>query len=280
MICKSLLPKGLFTIILTIIGLQLYAQPQLPDIAGTTTKGVNILTWTCQYDGIKSIAVQRSRDSAYSYATVGYVKNTKKGVQVFLDGHPAAGNNWYQLYIVFNSDLTWISNKIKLHIDSATLENQTAVLPPNDSLQKLIVADKNGPSIKTGGKGHIVVVIDSTKNMVSSQTSTSASSAEATKPRITISMEGGDVNPYNYIRSRYIYTNPLNGHVNMEVPEPNRYHYSIKFFDQNNKQVLDVPRIPTSPVILDKRNFERKGLYKFVLKRDSRELETGYITIF
>src|SRR6185312_3997416 len=90
------------------------AQPMLPDIAGTSQKGIVVLTWNCQYNGIKSIAVQRSSDSAHNYATIGYVKNVKKGVQAFIDGHPGAGNNFYQLYIIFGSDLTWNSNHLKI----------------------------------------------------------------------------------------------------------------------------------------------------------------------
>ena len=121
------------------------AQPQLPDMAGALEKGVMVLTWTCQYDGIKSIAVQRSSDSIHNYATVGYVRNIKKGVQAFVDGHPAPGNNWYQLYIIFNSGLTWNSNRLKLHIDTATLLNLQYVLPPNDSLQRLIVTNEPKP---------------------------------------------------------------------------------------------------------------------------------------
>ena len=55
---------------------------------GATDKGINILSWTCQYNGIKSIAVQRSTDSVYNYATVGYVKKLKKGPQAYIDEHP------------------------------------------------------------------------------------------------------------------------------------------------------------------------------------------------
>ncbi|HTN18090.1 MAG TPA: hypothetical protein VL092_10440, partial [Chitinophagaceae bacterium] len=60
------------------------AQPVLPDMASVTQNGINILTWTCQYDGVKSIAVQRSSDSNLNYITIGYVKDVKKGVQYYL----------------------------------------------------------------------------------------------------------------------------------------------------------------------------------------------------
>src|SRR5690606_28824919 len=90
---------------------------------------------TSQYDVIKSIAVQRSADSAFNFATIGYVKKLGKGPQAFIDGHPMPGANWYRLYIVFNSNLTWYSNYFKLELDSAELLKQK-VLPPNEALQQ------------------------------------------------------------------------------------------------------------------------------------------------
>lgn len=216
------------------------AQPLLPDMASMMEKGMNVVTWTAQYDGIKSIAVQRSADSIYNYVTIGYVKNLKKGIQGFIDGHPLPGNNWYRLYIVFNSDLTWYSNRVNMPVDSATLAKQTHVLPPNDSLQKLL----NSLSLT---------------NAIADPSSISA---------------------YTYVKSQYVFTNPFTGHINMELPDFKNHQYAIKFFDQKNKQILEVPRVPESPVVIDKRNFQRKGVYKFELYKDKQKMETGYITIY
>ncbi len=238
--------------IFTVFVLKINAQPLLPDIAGTTEKGVNVISWSCQYDGIKSIAVQRSADSAYNYITAGYVKNLKKGIQAFVDGHPAPGNNWYRLYIVFNSDLTWYSNRINLPVDSNELLKQQAVLPPNDSLQKIIAS--------TSGN-------DSLQKLVR-------------KIAIKITTDETEINPLTYIKSQYIFTNPLTGHVNMELPEVTKHKYSVRFYNQKEKLILEVPRIAESPVIIDKRNFQQKGLFKFILKRDNSQLETGYISIY
>ena len=239
-------------IICTVTVLNLSAQPLLPDITGTTEKGVNIISWNCQYDGIKSIAVQRSGDSSYNYITAGYVKGLKKGVQAFIDGHPAPGNNWYKLYIVFNSDLTWYSNRINLKVDSAQLMKQQVVLPPNDSLQK-IISTNNGS--------------DSLQRIVN-------------KISIKITSDESEINPLTYIKSQYIFTNPLTGHVNMELPESKEHKYSVRFYNQKDKMILEVPRISASPVIIDKRNFQQKGLYKFILKRDNSQFEMGYISIY
>ncbi len=220
----------------------LTAQPVLPDIAPVTQNGVNVLSWANQYDGIKSIAVQRSNDSVYNFATIGYVKDLKKGPQGFIDGHPNPGTNWYRLYIVFSSDLTWFSNRAKLIVDSAQLM-QKRVLPPNDSLQKMV----NTLSLSSG-----------------------------TVPDPT------EINAFTYIRSQYVFTNPFTGHVNVELPDQadKKSDFSLIFFDNSNKRIFELPKITEPVVIIDKRNFQRKGIYKFEMRRNRDLLETGYITIY
>lgn len=233
---------SLFLVFIFLCLSKISAQSVLPDITSITQNGLNILSWTSQYDGIKSIAVQRSADSAYNYATIGYVKNLKKGQQAFIDGHPLPGNNFYRLYIVFASDLTWYSNRTKLFVDSAQLLKQ-AVLPPNDSLQKMI----GGLTLDPSG-----------------------------------SPDPSEINAYTYIRSIYVFTNPFTGHINVELPddEDKSANYSVNFFDTKDKRVLEVARVPQHSVIIDKRNFQKKGMYKFELKKNKDILETGYITIY
>ncbi len=260
----------LLTICLFSISILSYAQPTLPDILGGTEKGINILTWNNQYDGIKSIAVQRSTDSIFNYVTVGYVKNLKKGQQAFIDGHPTPGNNWYRLYIVFNSDLVWNSNRVKLIVDSATIATK-GVIPPNDSLQKLAA--------------NIKMKIDTTsgKSTISTSTGTTTPTDSVAKVLSSIKLSlpvNSDLNSYNYIRSQYVFTNPFTGHINVEVPDVNKHKYSVIFMTQGKKKLFEVGRVTDSPIIIDKRNFQQKGLFQFELRKDDVKLETGYITVY
>ena len=235
-----------------------FAQPALPDMVGVTQKGLNILSWTSQYDKLKSIAVQRSADSFFNYATIGYVKDLKKGPQAFIDGHPLPGQNWYRLQIVFGSDLNWYSNRIKLFVDSAQLLMQR-VMPPNDSLQKLAAR------VRFTDTAGLAVLHP----------------AEPPKPVLSVSLpDASGVDAYAYIKSEYVFTNPFTGHVNVEIKDARQYRYSLQFFDAKEQRVLDVPRISEAAIIIDKRNFQRKGIYRFELSRDKEKLETGYITIY
>lgn len=239
--------------------------PLLPNMVGLTQQGVNIISWTAQYDGIKSIGVQRSADSSYNYATIGYVKNLKKGPQAFIDGHPAPGNNWYRLYIVFNSDLTWFSNRINLHVDSAELLKARVALT-NDSLQK--IASK--------------IKITDTVGLASSASPGSGNPvAEPAKPVLSLGIpDASTVDAYAYIKSQYVFTNPFTGHINVEIKDAKQFRYSLDFFDAKNNKVLEIPRILAPAIIIDKRNFQKKGLYRFELSRDKEKLEAGYITIY
>lgn len=259
MICPK--PKAIFLVFLLVFlaGLaRLSAQPMLPDMIGVTQKGVNILSWTSQYDKLKSIAVQRSADSFFNYATIGYVRGLTKGKQAFIDGHPMPGNNWYRLQISFGSDLVWQSNRLKLFVDSAQLVTDV-MLPSNDSLQKL--ASK--------------VQFNDTAAIVSSGTT------KDNKPLLSIQIpESTGTDAYSYIKSQYVFTNPFTGHVNVEVKDAKEFKYNLKFFDQKDKKVLDIPRISETNIIIDKRNFQRKGIFKFELYREGEKLETGYITIY
>jgi hypothetical protein len=234
---------------------QTQAQPLLPDIIGASQKGLNILSWTAQYDGIKSIAVQRSKDSVYNFTTIGYVKNLKKGPQGFIDGHPNPGTNWYRLYIAFSSDLTWYSNRFKIVVDSQQLLESTVMLP-NDSLQKLV------PKATMAMAN---VRIDSATGRLTAPIKIA--------PIVTTPAP-------ELVKSEFVFTNPFTGHVNIELPEIRQHHYSLKFFDSRNQQVLEITRLLESPVIVDKRNFQRKGLYKFELYRDREKWESGYVNIF
>lgn len=238
----------------------------LPDITGSTSKGLNILSWECQYDGIKSIAVQRSSDSVYNYVTLGLVKNLKKGPQAYIDGHPKPGKNWYRLYIVFNSDLTWYSNRFKISVDSMDIIN-ASVLAPNDSLQKLTANIKIEP-VKT-------------TTVITPQANTVEVPVVETAPRITLDIPEDATNEgLAYIKSQYIYTNPFTGHVNIDIPEYRRHHYAVDFMNKDDKKILEIGRVNEPMIIIDKRNFQKKGIYKFELREDWKVLESGFITIY
>ena len=260
------------------------AQPALPDIVGVAQKGFSILSWTCQYDGLKSISVQRSSDSTYNFTTIGYVKDIKKGQQAFIDGHPNPGKNYYRLLIAFSSDLTWYSNRIKLQVDSSDLKGQRVVMS-NDSLQKLASRVRfNDTTIIMNGNGKNTGLSTTYSPSIPSSSTAPTLNGTNSKPQqpvlsLTIPDATG-VDAVAYIKSEYVFTNPFTGHVNVELKDSKDHHYSLYFYDAKERRVLEVPKINAPSIIIDKRNFQKKGMYRFELMRDKEKLETGYITIY
>lgn len=215
-----------------------FAQPQLPDIGVETQGGISILAWINPYKtGVKSVAVQRSHDSIGKFSTIGFVADTDKGVQNFIDGQPRVGTNWYRLVIEFSSGMEWTSNTAKIELDSTAVANRIA-LPSNDSVQKIISQmDENLVNMKV-------------------------------------------VEPIVMPQSRHVFTNPFTGNINIELDEVEKNNYSLFFYNGSEKEVLKIKRVNESTIILDKRNFQKQGLYKFKLYKNQEEFEIGYINIY
>lgn len=274
------------------------AQPTLPDIAGSTDKGVVLLSWNCQYDGVRAVAVQHSTDSVYNYRIIGYVKKTGKGMQAFVDGHPDTGRNYYKLSIVFNSGLTWTSNKRMVYVDISKLGFSRLSLPRNDSLQRFIVTEElykpgvvtvpgidvkqDSDVLKLNGAnvvGHKLSLSFDADSVANSGVPAGAP-PPVVKRKITISFAETDMNDDLFIRSLYIFTDNASGHVKVELPDDVRkHHYSIKFYDKGQQMVLEIPKASVPKFIIDKRNFQRKGMFRFVLRKDDIVLETGYVRL-
>ncbi len=285
-----------FMLVLFVSALTSIAQPTLPDLAGSADKGVVILSWVCQYSGIKSITVLRSPDSTNINQKIGNVQLLDKGVQAFADAHPAAGKNFYKLAIVFKSGLLWSSNRASVYVDKAMLEQAKADLPANDSIQHFVVTEQKQDSIKPGAarpahsaasladtmpKHKVLISFDFDSTAVSSQSfATGTTNASKPKKRITVAFDDPSSSGGIEVISRSIYADPVSGHVHMDLPEDvGTHHYSVKFYNDKGNMIFEVPKINTRKIVIDKRNFQKSGVYKFVLRRDVVELESGYVRV-
>lgn len=120
----------LLLILISIPCLTIAQVPDLPSMKVVTESAQNKLSWNCQYDGVKSIAIQRSSDSVKNFITIGIINNPKKGVQSYLDERPMIGKNNYRLYILFSGDVEWYSNNYIVALDSATIaKSHQGVVP-------------------------------------------------------------------------------------------------------------------------------------------------------
>ena len=238
--------KRLFCILTLLIGApSVFAQdiPTLPEVLAITKEGINILSWNNPYEkGVKTIAVQRSADSNYNFATIGVPSKIAGGIASFVDPHPLAGKNWYRLIVTFESGIDFNSNLVLLKVDSADIARQKT-LPSTAEVQKAVNQNEEHP-----------------KDVVN----------EVIKEVATASLP----------KSRYVYTNPFSGNINIEFPDALVNSYQIDFFDVNRKKVLTIPRVNDKVVILDKRNFNALGIYQFTILKNKKEFERGYVTIY
>ncbi len=82
-----------------------------------------------------------------------------------------------------------------------------------------------------------------------------------------------------YPVSKWVFTNPFTNNINIEIPDAKNHNYSLEFFTLNDLKVMEISRIRESILILDKRNFQNLGVYKFIIKKNQQVFEEGFITI-
>ena len=55
------------------------------------------------------------------------------------------------------------------------------------------------------------------------------------------------------------------GNIHIALPEAAKKHYTVKFFDENNKLLFELAEIKDPSLILDKTNFHHSGWFRFEL---------------
>lgn len=224
------------------------AQPLLPDLLAKVQRTSVLLQWQCQYNGVQSIAVLRSADSLQGFVEIGTVKKLAKGGQEYRDERPLAGINFYKLKIKFQSGLGWSSNFVR-----AVAIGSTPTVP-NSSTEATA-----GRWLESSGGGAISVNGQMPTKMVTSPD----------EPLTSLN-----------ILPRYVFIHPPSGHVLLRLPaDVNSHVYTIRFYTLQGRMVFEVPSVSKPEIIFDKRNFQRKGTYKYTIRKDFLELESGSISI-
>jgi hypothetical protein len=227
------------------ISLQALAQlAELPSMKIETQDARNIITWNSQFDGIKSIAIQRSADSVKNYVTIGVVSKPKKGLGTFTDTKPVSGKNYYRLSINFAGDIEWFSNTYKVYLDSAT------------------IAKSIEGAIQSGTTNSIAPPTNTNTNTTTTTTVTPVSTV------------------FHYTPSTKVFTNPYTGHINVNIDEAVGKRYSVRFYTPAKEEVLRIARITKKVLVVDKNNFNSTGTYMFELYNGTDIIETGYVTIY
>lgn len=233
-------------IIIAIFGLltvqDVHAQvPELPNLKIETLKGSNIIHWYSSYKNIKSISVERLGAGSASWSSLGIINRPRKGKKSFTDDEPLLGASKYRLKILFEGNVDWYSNTYTVNLTAEMLA-------------------QSGRMVINSGNSDVEEYQSGRKDTVGNE-----------KPTFT---------DFYYEPSTQVYTNPYTGHINITLGDARRKRYSLKFFDPNKNEVLEISRVKNTNIILDKFNFNATGIYFFQLYDGEDLVETGYVTVY
>jgi hypothetical protein len=259
-------------IVFCFLALQLKAQqaPQLPDMAGAAVNGVCLLQFDNPYEGLRSIDLYRSADSINGYIRISRLAAPAKGFNRMSDTLPLAGVNYYRVQVVFENGLSWTCNTLRLPPGGKAIAKAPITLAkPQAAPPKPIIAAPVEPkptqSNSTDGKAPVLKEEKKSKRVglfkwMNHNDSTISDAA-------------------NYFTSAYISVDRTTGHVLINLPDVKKYPYTISFYSQDNRKVLDLPAMHSSPILLDKKNFQQKGTYHFVIYKSGKPFDQGYIVL-
>ncbi|MBE2289302.1 MAG: hypothetical protein IAE95_07085 [Chitinophagaceae bacterium] len=223
-------------------------QPLLPGMSCKCDGGKVDVAWQCQFDGVKQIAINRSFDSLGRFDKVGRLDEPVKGVQHYFDTDRRTGNRYYKLVIEFNSGLVWQSNVCKMVVD-------TECVSTTKVSNEIMVKDTAGP------------VANNQLSLLSLK-------------RIVLPRPIDNITEPLFVTPIHVGVQKNTGHVFVKLSTGiSREKHSIDFYNKDGFKVVSIAEIAADYVLIEKRNFQHKGVYKFVLKRAGSELETGYITV-
>ena len=254
------------------------AHAQFPDLPGVNIVSINaqnILKWNSNYDGLAFIAIQRSKDSIRNFSTIGQLAKPKKGHLFYTDSKPMPGRNFYRLQISFGGDVEWYSNVCAATVDSALLMQQLAIAAKQDSINRAT----NPKPTSTPAPNKPSPTTPQPKPIANNASETPQVAVNNEPPPPPPPPPPPKPVPFYYTPSTQVFSNPYTGHITIQLSDAVDKNYKLYFYDQDKNEVLRVSRIQETLLILDKNNFNRRGVYSFTLFNGTDTVEQGYITI-
>ncbi len=269
----------------------LHAQDTLPRFsAAAHGPGKILISWHNNYPVVTQISIQRSTDSLKNFTTLLTVPDPKLPANGAVDKAPHP-NFYYRLFIVLDNGKYLFTPSRRPH--SVTAE--TAIAPVTDTVDETLTgADRNRvlvvtpPTTRTRASINLPSTIHGLPAIVISNTvfvrkgdtllgQLSGTAVQSFRDSIlrrtkdTLVFIDGDtmlIKPFVakevYKTSVYVFTGKL-GNIHVALPEAAKRHYTVKFFDENNKLLFELAEIRDPVLILDKTNFRHSGWFRFEL---------------
>ena len=272
----------------------LQAQDTLPRFSATARgPGRILISWHNKYPVVTQINIQRSADSLKNFATLLTVPDPRLPENGAMDTKATHPNFYYRLFIVLDKGKYIFTPSRRPH--SRTEETVTTAPKEEDDAEEsiaraantrlLVIApptDKQGSRIKTPATIHGLPELalsntvfvrkgDSLLGQLSGRQVQTFRDSLLRRTKDTLIFIDGDtllIKPFIakevYRVSPYVYTNKY-GNINVSLAEARTRHYSVKFFDENDKLLFELSEIRDPSLILDKTNFRHSGWFHFEL---------------
>jgi hypothetical protein len=278
-----------------LISASLKAQDTLPRFTATARgTGKILVSWHNRYPVVTQISIQRSPDSLRNFTTLLTVPDPTLPENGAVDSKAPHPNFFYRLFIVFDNGhyLFTTSRRPRSTIGQTEVvvrEEQAAEKVLAKAVEPRIVFVDQGNShspapIKNPGARSTVPISDvafssaiyvrRNDSIISKLTGRQIQSFRdslLTRTRDTLVFINGDtllIKPFVpaeiYKVSAFVYTGRY-GNIHVSLPEAGKRHYSVRFFDENDKLMFELTEIKDPALIVDKTNFHHAGWFRFEL---------------
>ncbi len=251
-------------------------QQVLPAITVKNLNGKIIVSWLNEYKKtIQNILIQRSYDSLKNYSTIGTVLNPQNTENGYPDANPPYNKMYYRITITFEGGTYVIgpaTRPIKEAYEPAPID--ITAIPPSpiddNPISPEVDSSESNPLTLTKKVDNL----PETKNITTKKSELSKDNSNITIKTITP--------PKRIIETAYpsvrVFTSKQNIVV-IHIAEAITRKYHIKFFDENEKLVFEVKKIPEDYLYLEKSNFVHSGWFRFEIYEDGVLFEKNKVYV-
>lgn len=267
-----------------------FGQDTLPSFSAHLVPGKKArLSWVNPYaDKVKQINIQRSRDSLQNFKTIGSITHPTLEKNEFTDKSPN-GQFFYRLYILLDGGryVFSVSRKAGNYSvpqpvtpsPSPVISQQkinVPVNPPKNPEKRVqpVVPEEKTWTVKKGNEIIGQLKFSAFKNFRDSL-------VQNTRDTLgNITNDTIYIRPFQvkevYKPSKLVFLDK-NGLLHLEMPDPGRKNYHVKFYEEDRSFLFEVKAIRDPLLLLEKSNFGHAGWFLFEVFEDGRLIEKNRV---
>jgi hypothetical protein len=251
-----------------------FAQNVLPNISVNNLNKKVVVSWLNEYKKpIQNIFIQRSYDSLKNFSTIGAVLNPLNLENGYPDLTPPYDRMFYRVTITFENGEYEIGKSARPIINPIELEDlDVTALPIKEIKKESIKEDRIIEPTEISDSTEMILLKPNEKVNTIKKTD-SVKGVLNLEKFINTDLKKSIETAFPSI---HIYTNKQNVVV-INIQNTLLKKYLIKFFDENEKQVLEIKHIPDDYLFIEKSNFVHPGWFNFELYEDGVLIEKNKV---